>query len=53
MTGFGIGFVLGMFLGVILALICLDRYYKIYISQIVDWIMEDLKREAQNANGNK
>lgn len=36
---FGGGFVLGLILG----LICLDRYYKIYLSQIVDWIVKDIR----------
>jgi hypothetical protein len=42
---FGGGFVLGLLLG----LVCLDRYYKIYIRQIVD----ELYRSVRLPRGNK
>ena len=43
----GLFFAGGFVFGLVIGLVCLDRYYKIYLSQIVDWIM----RDVQNGGG--
>jgi hypothetical protein len=39
----GVFFAGGFVFGLAVALFCLDRYYKTYLRQIVDWIMKDVQ----------